>query len=464
MKNNKSNTDSHAKTSMVEKQPKQENKKKSNMILVVILVSIICFVLIVGFAYFIGIQHSGSDNSKKVESKSIVKEASNEFDISVEEQYKDVLKRYFNYDSIFVDEYDNLGRFPVAYKDVMVHLWVHVKKVLEDDGTNYKILVYVIDNDYDYDDEIEANDLVIEGKYENGKRYLEGDYLDVYGIYKGISSYTIKGDKKVLPMVKTDKIVVSSGQNLKTLFDENDIRNVAQYFFNTKDFTLIKPNYDYNNSKEAELMELPFHYILKLDNSTNSKFNEYRMYVDFGYIEVATEKESGKVKRYINKTSDGNNFILVSYTEDNNRLEFQIYDDSFNQIWSREFTNVENYNWDANNGLILLNINTDLYYINETDGKDVIEPIMIGESLNMKLLANGDCIIVSKKKSDFVMYIDKNGKVKWKTGINVNPEQVTDIITANNKIYVSYKSDASDDSVTSVYDTTGKLIVNTYES
>lgn len=387
--------------------------------------------------------------------------ANTEFDMSIEEQYDDILTRYFSYDSIFVNEYDNITRYPVAYEDVMIDFYAHVKKVLEEKDGSYKILVEMRE-EYNFDDI--PHYIVIEGSYVNGKRYLENDELKIYGVYKGMENYMVDGSNEVLPKVAVDKIVIVDVTGTVVEYDEDDLRKVAEAFFDTT-FTLVKPYYDSSTEAGRYLMGLPFHYIVTLDNQSNARFNKYRLYTGSGFIDVATEDESGKVNRYISKSTDGENFILTTYTVDSKYLELQLYDKDFKEIWTRKFEDVSNYIWNNNNGRIAININNDLYFINEVNGKDIISPFMVGAGLSFELLSNGDVIFVSQNKSDFVMYIDNTGNIKWKNNSEFTPDWLNSIMVANDKIYVNYAMvDTGNDLFVNVYSPEGKLLVSTFSS
>ncbi len=402
-------------------------------------------------------------NNDKVNTGANSFESSNEFDISIEDQYDDVLKRYFNYDSLYVNEYDNLARYPIAYKDTMIEFYAIVLQVIEESDDNFKILCEL----YEWvNPENKDNYIIIEGKYVNGKRYLKDDNIKVTGIYKGMNTYNISSTNMVLPTVSVDKIIIDeSYMGYYPEYDEEDIRKIAESFFGTT-FTLVKPNYNLYDEKNIYLMSLPFHYVVTLDNQTNARFSKYRFYTEYGRIDVATENEDGRVLRNISKSSDNKNFILTTYTPGSNYLELQMYDKDFKLLWSRQFENVDKYLWENNNNRILLTINSDTYYINEIDGKNIIDPFITGEALSIKLLSNGDVIFISEKSNSFIMYIDNTGKVLWKKGIDssVTPEYISAILVANEKIYINYGLEGLSDLYVNVYDKDGKELVSTFTS
>lgn len=191
-------------------------------------------------------------------------------------------------------------------------------------------------------------------------------------------------------------------------------------------------------------------------------FSKFKFYADDGLIAVRPEKDEGNVNRFISKASDGKGYIMTTYTS--NYLEVQLYDENFKQIWSREFEKVERYTWDNNNYRIALVINNDLYYINEKNGKNIVDPFIVGQGLGVKVLANGDTIYITAQTKDFIMYINSKGKVVWRNDSKEIPVYVESILVGNDNIYVSYDlgyEDGTDSSYISVYTKNGDKVAET---
>ena len=250
-------------------------------------------------------------------------------------------------------------------------------------------------------------------------------------------------------------------------FSEDELREVVDAFFGST-YTLTKPNYTCDDSSQlgCYLMGLPFHYNIRLDNNSNARFNNYRVYPSGGIIDVATEQDNIDIKRYITKSSNGKNFVLSTYTKSNDYLELQLYNKDFKLIWSRTFENAGNYLYDSNNGRISLSIDNELYLINEETGKDIISPIMTVKASSIKLLSNGDVILVAQSGKDFITYIKADGKISWRTSLSTyNGESsnkidgIYSILVANEKIYVGFMQYSS--YTVAVFDQAGKELVNT---
>lgn len=439
-----------------------------------IILRIILIVLIIAITVIVFIQFMNKNNGKVTTNKSDKVSANSELDMKVEDQYADLVDKYFNYESISVDVYDNLTTYPLAYKDTIINFNASIVKVFEEKDNQYKIVMDMKDyNDnqcfyYNGGCDYKQHLIVIEGTYKDGVRFLNEEEIKIFGVYKGMETYSIDGTSQVLPRVIVDRTAYVDVDGNFTLYNEKDIRKITEKFFNTDAFTVIKPDYTEVMNRDMDLysylLNLPIHSLIKLDNQSNARFDTYRVFWGYGMIDVATEDEDGKIKRNINKSSDGKNFILTSYTEDNSYLELQVYDKDFKRMWTRKFDNVKEYLWDNNNGRIIININNDLYYIDEATGKDIRNPFMVGKGLFIKLLMNGDVIFIANDKSDFITYIDEKGTVKWKNNYRLTPYAISSVTVANNKIYVNYiENEISYNSYVVVYSEDGKKLVDTYE-
>lgn len=425
-------------------------KKHKALFITVSILLVFVIVLIIG----------GEPASKSKISKSSSKEyeSKTEFEMSFNEQYKDILDRYLNYQSIPISSYNGLKANTKLYKEAMISFKFYVKKVIEEHDDNYKILVVLIDEYINSEDQL----IVIEGTYENGDRFSEeeGVMYKAYGIYKKMENYTIDGVSNVLPKIEVDRTVKQGEYGIPAIYTSSEIRDITKKFFNNASVTVA------DGGPTAEDIEndrwWPY-YIATLHSSGNNMFNKFKVYADEGAIAVTPEKDEGDVKRFISKASDGTGYIMTTYTTD--YLEMQFYDKNFKEVWNREFENVDNYMWDNNNNRIGLVVDNDLYYINEKTGKNIVEPFIVGKGLGIHLLKNGDAIYITNQTSDFIMYINFKGKVVWRNDVSESPYSVDSILVGNDNIYVSYDlgyEDGVNSSYIAVYDKNGDIVSETF--
>lgn len=394
-----------------------------------------------------------------------------EFNTSMEYRYSDILNQYFDMNYITLLDYKNLAKYPDAYKDVMIKAYGTVVKVLEEQDKNYKILLEITgEKEFYYGTSRSENYLVIEGEYKKS-RFMPGEDLVIFGVYKGNDTYKVNNSNEVIPKVNAVRVLLQGATGETVLFDEEDLREIAKEFFGTT-FTISKPMYDGSTDVGLYLMSLPFHYIVTLDNNSNARFNKFRLYTEYGLIEPATEQDSQDVIRQIEKTSDNEEFLLSTYTKSNDYLELQRYDKDFKQIWTRQFSKAGKYLFINNNERISLAIDNELYFIDEKTGENIIDSIIIPETSAFSLLSNGDVILVTTSAKDFVLYITSNGTIKWKSSLSSyngehsnKIEMINRILIGNDKIYVSYYSDyANLNSYVAVFDKNGNEIIDTASS
>lgn len=435
--------------------------KKHKVICVILIIVIVA--IIVGVSLFImnlgGSKSSNGNNN--IKNEKVVEKAKSELDMTIEEQYdNDMIYALTYYKLMFINDYGNLTGYPNAYKDSMIYFYAEVVKVIEEEDDNYKIEV-AYNNEGD-----NLLYMVIDGKYNNGIRYIEGNLYMFIGIFNGIKTYEIDGTKNILPniSVKKSAVIARDSEASINLFTESELRNYYSSFFNNYPMTFSKPSYslDATTKDGTYLSELPFHYLLKLENTGNYKFDEFRIYAVNGDIDVVTDKENSEVYRYISKANDGMSYLLYTYQEASKQYEVQLYDKDFKQLWSRNFENSENLRCRNVNGRIVVYNNNTLYYIDEKTGKDIVDSFTVASVIKVRPLSNGDVIIFTTDKSKFIQYLDSKGKVKWTSSTKYNPTSINTLEVGNGKIFVNYYTELSEeDSYITVYSKDGEEVATT---
>lgn len=435
--------------------------KKHKIILIIILVVMIlafggaiAFITLSKKPIVITSNHEKTKEETKEEIKS-------ELDMTVEEQYdSDIIYALSHYSLMFISDYNMLVGYPNAYKDSMICFYAEVVKVIEEGDDKYKIEV-AYNNEGD-----NLLYMVIEGKYSNGVRYLEGELYLFIGVFNGMKTYEIDGTKNILPSItvkKTGSILKESEASIN-LFTESELKEYYSSFFNNYPMTFSKPSYSlYDTAMNGTyLSQLPFHYLLKLENTGNYKFDEFRIYTIDGDIEVVTDKENSEIYRSISKAKDGTSYLLLTDQEASKHYELQLYDKDFKQLWSRDFENGENLRWMPVNGRIVVYCNNTLYYIDEKTGKDIVTPFTVANVIKLRPLSNGDVIIFTTDKSKFIQYLDSKGKVKWTSSTEYNPTSINILEIGNGKIFVDYKTELSEeDNYVTVYSKDGERVATT---
>lgn len=412
---------------------------KKNKVTFIVLSLILIFIIILIIVGGVGAE-KGNDkekNNNNTKSEDIVVES--EFDMTEEEQMKDEVYKYLNYRGTYIYDYNSLSKYPKVYQDTLVMFYMYVVKVVEENDDEYKILVGYSSalNSPVEEDKL----LMLEGKYVNGERYAMGSQYLIYGIFKGIETYKVDGSTQVVPKIKVDKYLEEDSESgIREIYNRDDIRKVAKSFFNDNQLSVDDPTYNPNFEYYPD--QSPFYFITL--ESNNNKFRQFRFYSYIGDIEPVTENDNTLIVQKIAKTKDNGDYLLLTYSPTTIHLDLQRYDKDFKLIWTREFENIDNYRWDVNNGRIALYMNNELYYIDE-DGKDLLDnSIMVPNCLKLKLLMNGDVILVSDTATNFINYIDSTGKLLWRQNNNYEPAEIYKITVANDRIYVNHRLKSDD--------------------
>lgn len=434
--------------------------KKHKVLFIVFAIIILLIILAAIFIIFLG-KTNKPDNiskNKKVE-KEEIKKVKNELDMTIEEQYdKNMYYALTTYGAFGISDYDYFTEYPEAYRDSMITFNAEITKVIEEKDNKYKIEV-------DYDDAA-GNPLyiVVNGEYQNGVRYVEGNLYRFIGIFRGMQTHEIDGIKTVLPTMDVKRVALTyADTEYDSLFTEQELKDESKKFFNNYPMTFSRPNYTLDTTKDGFLLaDLPSHYLIKLENTGNYKFDEFRIYTNAYGLEPVTDQENIDVSRFISKATDGTGYILMSFQQTSKINEIQLYDKDFKQKWSREFENADSLKFMNVNGKLVVYCNNSLYYIDEKTGKDIISPITVGNVIKLRPLSNGDVIIFTSDKTKFIQYLDSKGNIKWTNSTDYTPVSVSGLEIGNGKIYVNYYVEESEDDVyLNVYSKKGEKVATT---
>lgn len=344
---------------------------------------------------------------------------------------------YFDEDYLTVPEYEFLRRYPNVYSEAQLRLGGTVKKVLSATNEEYKLVLWVgkgeelffyrsMNTQEDYDRYLEKNagNLVVISGTPSDAWFIEGDYLEVFGRYKGIETIEIDGVSYTVPCVSAHKAFVSNELVGIEKFNLKYIKTIASTIFGA-DIEVRNPvaNVDYDEDTGWRVFdEKPF-YIVELENQSNAKFTKYRFYTKNGLIEDAKTASDfwllgtdENIKRTIEFSADFKHFFLFTYDMALENLVLEYYDSNLNKVWKREFEETTSAVYDYTKNNIYLVANNELYIINIETGEDTFAPAFIGEKKDIRKLGDG-ILTVGEGKSDAIIKNDLNGKMVWKTNL-----------------------------------------------
>lgn len=103
--------------------------------------------------------------------------------------------------------YDELARYPEDYKNKNIGVRGEVAQIISEDGLNVKLSVSITSSEYGY-----WSDQVVvtyTKSSANQSRILEGDIINVYGVYEGLKSYenTINHTTMSVPQISAKYIM-----------------------------------------------------------------------------------------------------------------------------------------------------------------------------------------------------------------------------------------------------------------
>lgn len=426
-------------------------KKKKTKIIIVVSV-VICVIAVLGicvYGYFytknkesnnINKDETVKTNSANLENTTVKSEKEQTVvsdlsfsnmksdDDSFNEVQKEILK-YFDDNYFFVWDYEDLQRYPKAYKGAQINLYVVVGKVLKSTDDEYEILAYFdSSNGYETENVNKNNKLIIKGK-QTDERLIAGDSIEVYGRYIDISTYQIDGNTETLPTINVINTIAHTNANERR-FNLETITTVAKYIFGN-DIKIRKPvcgeDYQLSNYYIPE----SFFYMITLDNQSNSNFKCFDIFQDYPYIgyNLKYNDLSSTVVKKLFVGADFQHYIVTTYDKGTKHIYIDYFDKEYNKIWGREFnytSNMENIYSPMDYDLEKMSIvvDNDLYLIDLATGENIIEPILVGNKISIVMYTN-EMLLIGNDNKDAIMRVGYDGRTLKKYNADTSMELIT---------------------------------------
>lgn len=436
---------------------KKENKKLKIISLIILILIVVCAVIFICF--YMNNTNSKTTSGEKIDkandqkSQETVSSTVSFNNMKVDDEnfseiQREILKYfdndYFTYDGMEAQKY------PEIFKNSKITVNAVVVKVLKSTDEEYEALaVQGGGTGFDYSTQKptafdyglsgtsieklkQENLMLIKGK-QLPERLLKGDIITIYGRYNNIETKEIDGKSYTIPSINIINVMQlgKNGQEIKDVyrFGLSTIKNVAEYIFG-KDIKINEPTVkdDYKNSVEKTFN--PF-YKITLDNQSNANFKVFNMYKNDGVIEYNTKANdlSDNIQKRIFVSADFQHYIVSTYDEDLKYVYIDYFDKSFSKLWGREFKYNSNKEYsispmDYTNNLMAVVIDNDLYLIDLKTGKDIIEPVIVGEKNRITMLEDGILLIGTDCK-DTIMKVDYEGKTLFKQNISSDMKLIT---------------------------------------
>lgn len=346
--------------------------------------------------------------------------------------------RYFDDDYFDVTDYESIQRYPQIFRHAQITFCGHVIKVLEMDDENYTCVVELVTNDHFFFEESEIGtfntNVVVKGKQSEDGRLVVGDYREFYGRYDDVAEYTIDGSKQYYPTISI--FYALNGQK----FDDKYIKNVAKIIFGS-DVKLEDPL-----SNNFDLLD-EFHpngysyYLVTLDNQTNANFSSFEFSNTNGFIRDANLKQN--IERQFFVSADFKHYIITVFDRNLKTVYLEYYDRDFKKIWSKEFEDTDTMQIDYSTEKLYIITNNDLYGLDISNGKELFDPVFVGEKVKINMVKDG-VILIGKGNRDNIMKLDLKGKMLWKSSIDLEIGSCSSLQIIDDNIVGYYYSEWRD--------------------
>ena len=323
---------------------------------------------------------------------------------------REMIIQYFDDDYLEVEEYEFLQRYPDIFTGVQVRVYGEVAKVVGMDDDTYQFVCT------DYND---GYSMAVTASL-SGTRFIEGDWLSIYGRYLGEKQYEIDGKTYILPSIEAYSKTALYEMGMVydfNLYDLDYIKTIAEAIFGS-DIEIRKPMIgDEGFTETTDPSAFDLYYVVELEDQSNAKFSKYLLSRETGYIKDM--KFSDNILRQIEFSADFEHFFLFTYDKSLETLTLEYYDHDLNKIWKREFSETTNAQYDYTKNNVYLIANNELYIINIETGEDTYSPVYVGERYDIRKMKDG-ILLLSRQKSDAVMKIDLQGNMVWKTNLSAD--------------------------------------------
>lgn len=356
--------------------------------------------------------------------------------------YNDVEQEILNY---FDDDYlpfytQDLQKYPNVFKNAKVRTYAIVLKVLKSTDEEFEVLVAnwgpnslgieAGTKDVDVDSiksSFEKELLIVSGK-QLDKRLIAGSNIDLSGKYVDMENRTIDGKDYVIPRIEAINIGdLSEGYVDK--YSYNTIKTVSEYIFG-KDIKIAKV------SKDDPI------YKITLDNQSNSNFKSFD--ISSLYSSITYDEEDNNLNVNVQKRlyigADFQHYIVTTCDSNTKHIYIEYFDRSLQKIWSREF----DYNskriflspMDYTSSKMSVVVDNELYLLDLKTGENTIEPLTIGEKVEVVMMDSG-IVLIGRDNIDTFVKVDYNGKILSKTNGNTKMEiEYASTQIVNNKLVV----------------------------
>lgn len=116
-------------------------------------------------------------------------------------------------------------------------------------------------------------------------------------------------------------------------------------------------------------------------------------------------------------SADFKNYYFLTENLASDTGKFELVSSEFETVWSKEITDITNFSVDYNSEKVMYLQGSDLHIIDAKDGKEVVDPIYVGERTNFVMTNDGCAILVGSGEKDNIIKVDTSGKFLWRASV-----------------------------------------------
>lgn len=428
---------------------KEQNAKKSKGKLIIgIIVAVAIIACIVVFIMLMNKEKNGESLGKieqigsngqvaKTSKLSFSNMKAGNKELKLDQTQYEVLK-YFDNNYFYVNNCEDLQRYPKVYKGAQVRIDCWIKKIIKSTEDEFVCLGVIGAggegiNEGDISDFEEKDFFVVKSK-QLDERLIVDDEITVYGTYTDVNSFEIDGKTYTVPVIES--LYSYNVQDYR--FDLATITKVAKYIFGDN-IKITRPDdtqaYGYDASSPM--------YIISLDNQSNVNFKEFCAMQETGYIGYTSGGYGESVNKRLLIAADFQHYIVETFEPSTKHLYIDYYDRSLNKVWGREFdykmesSDLYTTPTDYTATQMALVVDNDLYLLDLETGENVFEPVLVGEKIRLTMLADR-MLLLGNENKDAIMYVDYKGNIIKKMNADTEMDSIysADTQIVNNKMVV----------------------------
>lgn len=371
--------------------PQNDWRIKIGLKRIVIILCLICIVAFVGYKIIVHIRTDEKLTEEFV--NSIVDSVPEETEF-VEEYFENEITNGGYVSGAITADAEILLRGQQVFDGVDVVVQGTVNSILPTDYSDEFFLV-IYHPSYDGN---KIDKIAVKGKYpDSNSRYVVGDSVWFIGKYAGISMF------EQISGAHVEYAVVDNCKEIEHGYSLSDVNSIVDSIFN-KHIELTSTTYD------GDFEKYIFNRVV-----TENQISEFWEFDPLGG-NPRVSYDGGHTFYWVDFDSGYQNYMAV-YNDPNGKSDrLKFYTIEGKELWAKEFATSENENtyFELHNDMVCVYNHRQLYFLDKNTGENIVDPILVPETNNMRIVNNKILLFVDGQNSkDSIIAVDTNGKILW---------------------------------------------------